>query len=173
MRRTPLHRKTTMKRGACSLSRGRFERKKADRPKGRRRLKEQPYHSITRKCGLRDALDIEVSKAVRESNPACVICGESDWQKLTCGHLFKRWHEPTRFDTHEGGNNSTLCKSCNNLDNEDHGIYERCYKRRFGLRAYRALEKRARSDRRFEPYELRAMLDELKRRKAAHYSAMV
>jgi hypothetical protein len=137
----------------------------------RKRLRRRPYHSVERKCGLRDALDVEVSRVVRESNPACVLCGESDWQKLTCGHLFKRTHEATRFDTEEGGNCSTLCKSCNDRDNHEHNIYVDWFKARYGLAAYEALEARARSDKSFETYELRAMLADLRGRKQMRRAA--
>lgn len=150
-----------MSRGKAKLkAEGNYGKRTA--PKRKKPLKGKPYHPIARKCGLRDALDAEVSRAVREQNPACVLCGESDWQKLTCGHLFKRTHEAARFDTEEGGNCHTLCKSCNGRDNECHSTYVDWYKAKYGVKAYRALEARAKSGRTFEPYELRAMLDVLR-----------
>jgi len=151
-----MRRRHFMKRSPLPESRGYGMR--------RGRLKARPYHPVETKAGLRDALDIEASRTVRTLHPACVLCGEADWQKLTCGHLFKRTYEPSRFDTHEGGNNSTLCKDCNGRDNEDHSIYVAWFKGRYGVRAYEALEARARSGRTFERYELRALLDEYRRR---------
>jgi hypothetical protein len=160
-----------MGRGTKGLARSPFQTEPKERPKrtygGLDRgtaLKAKPYHPVKRKCGLRDALDREVSLTVRTNNPACVLCGESDWQKLTCGHLFKRTHEATRFDTEEGGNCSTLCKSCNDRDNREHHHYAEWFKARHGQKAYEALEARARSKKSLEPYELRAMLDGLRAR---------
>jgi hypothetical protein len=134
-------------------------------------IKKKPYHPVKIKRGLVQALDAEVSTRVRTDNPACVLCGESDWQKLTCGHLFKRTYEATRFDYHEGGNCSTLCRLCNERDNRKHKIYVDWFKGRYGLEAYEALKARAKSNRSFECHELRAMLDELRAENGARKKA--
>lgn len=103
-------------------------------------------------------LDKTVSQIVRTNEPYCVLCKESDPQKLTCGHLFKRRHRATRWDVHLEGNLHTLCKSCNRRDNWKHFLYVTWYRHRFGDEAFEELRERAHSRRKLYAHELASML---------------
>lgn len=128
----------------------------------RANLDPHPYHSTGTRRGVEAQLDDAVSLVVRKRTPYCVLCGESDWELLECGHLFKRAMRGTRFDVHEGGNNSTLCHGCNQRDNEDHSIYVDYYVRSFTQDSYDELERRAHAEDKRSYFELVELLKDIR-----------
>lgn len=49
------------------------------------------------KTGLTNKLDKECSRIIR-SQGICVSCGENDYSKLQCCHIFSRTYKNTRWD---------------------------------------------------------------------------
>lgn len=100
-------------------------------------------------------LDDIVSKIIRALYPACVLCGESDSEKLQCGHFWKRFRRPTRWHM---DNLATLCADCNARDNEEHSHFEYWIFNRLGERGYADLAEIAHVSKVFTESELEEML---------------
>lgn len=100
-------------------------------------------------------LDRVVSLLVRAITPFCVLCGESDPEKLTCGHFWKRFRRPTRWHM---DNLATLCFSCNDADNRDHSPFTYWIFNKLGERGYADLAELAHCSKVFIETELAEML---------------
>jgi hypothetical protein len=109
--------------------------------------------------------DKQTSLAVRLQTPYCVLCKESRWRRLTCGHMFKRGVQSVRYDYLPGGNCSTLCRECNRKDNEKHhhDRYVFWFVKTYGPAAFAALRDKACGEQpKYEPDDLRQMIADRK-----------
>lgn len=89
---------------------------------------------------LDDKLDVITSKYVRLRDEKCVLCGST--YQLTNGHIFSRNGESTRWDISTDGNCHTLCWKHNLADVDNNKPYRDWYKRKFGERKFKILERR-------------------------------
>lgn len=117
-----------------------------------RRARRAVKHST---AWLEQHLDAIVSELVRTITPYCVLCLESDPDKLSCGHYWKRFRRPTRWHL---DNLATLCFDCNGKDNEMHGPYTVWLRRKLGTRRFDDLEELAHLNAVFNETELAEML---------------
>jgi len=109
----------------------------------------KPYRTFSNNKPRRDTeraikLEIEslVSQITRLRTPFCVLCGESNWRLLECGHFWHRAMPPTEFDLQ---NLNTLCKSCNRRHESDPQPYRDYMLSTLGERVFGQLEWRAHS----------------------------
>lgn len=92
---------------------------------------------------------------IRIREQKCILCG-TDYQ-LTCGHLFKRGNKLLRFDE---DNCHTLCQNCNSLDNTDHDIYIKWFKKNYGAARYNEMSKTSNELHKFTRDELQKIIDD-------------
>jgi 5-methylcytosine-specific restriction endonuclease McrA len=144
LRRTPFNHKPPHKRLKASKKRMRAWH---DKPK-----------AGTRPRVIRE-LDILVSQRTRQETPYCVLCGERDPQKLTCGHYIKRGNQHVRWTWR---NLHTLCKICNGRDNEDRKPYTRFMLRTYTPKEMAELYGLASQTRKISTVELEELLITLK-----------
>lgn len=83
----------------------------------------RPYRTFSNKKPRQTSerqlkLDLEylVSQITRRRTAYCVLCGESNWNRLEAGHFWHRAMPPTEFDL---DNLRTLCRSCNQRHEHD------------------------------------------------------
>lgn len=115
-----------------------------------------------------DNIDTLHSKVILLLGDECVICGERDRQKLTCGHLFSRYFKPTAWDTHQTGNCHIQCMLCNGLHEEDDGPYTEWFISKFGQDIYDILDMRHNS----EIYNYGEFVDSEYQRLVKEYNAL-
>lgn len=102
-----------------------------------------------------DPNDVKFSKMIRERDGGkCVFgCGKSAaaGYKMECSHFWGRGNKVTRFDPE---NCDTLCFQCH-AQNEGNkqGFYRTWKMKQLGLKAYKALEERARKMGHYGEYE--------------------
>jgi len=87
-------------------------------------------------------LESLVSQIIRLRTPFCVLCGESNWRELECGHFWHRAMPPTEFDLQ---NLHTLCRSCNRRHESDPQPYREYMLTKLGEQVFGQLEWRAHS----------------------------
>jgi hypothetical protein len=128
--------------------------------RARKRLRSwlQKHDGGTRKRVQQD-LHHEVSIHVRTRDGCCVLCGESDPQKLTSGHFCKRGWPGTAYDLR---NCNCLCKSCNERDNEHPEFYKAYMLKRYGREVVAELLELKRGTRKVETVELEERLAEMR-----------
>lgn len=101
----------------AKMKRTSFKRKGTWKGFGARRKPMRDWrqkHPKKTRARVKEDLFEVVSLIVRLRDGRCVICLETDRQKLTCGHFYKRRWLGTAFDLR---NNNALCKTCNERDN--------------------------------------------------------
>jgi len=137
----------------------------------------KPYRTFSNNKPRRDSeraikLELEslVSQITRLRTQFCVLCGESNWRELECGHFWHRAMPPTEFDLQ---NLNTLCRSCNRRHESDSKPYREYMLSTLGEKVFAQLEWRAHSQTKIGYVELfnlreemRALLHEEKQRVA-------
>jgi 5-methylcytosine-specific restriction endonuclease McrA len=106
-------------------------------------------------------LDLEglVSQITRLRTPFCVLCGESNWRLLQCGHFWHRAMPPTEFDLM---NLNTLCIRCNGNHEKDGAPYRKYMLETLGQEKFDQLEWRAHSNFKMGYVELFNLREEMK-----------
>lgn len=119
---------------------------------------------------IKQELTVLCSQITRLRTSYCVLCAESNWRQLECGHFWHRAMPPTEFDLQ---NLNTLCKSCNGRHESNPQPYREYMLRTLGQRVFDQLEWRAHSQTKMgyvEVFnlkeEMRALLHEEKQRVA-------
>lgn len=90
-------------------------------------------------------VDVLHAKIILLQGDRCVICEETDRERLTCGHIFSRASFNTRWDIQDEGNCHIQCWDCNayheTVPFEDSPFVE-WFKMTFGIQAYQELKAR-------------------------------
>ena len=117
------------------------------------------YRSLSTRKGLKDELDRVTSLLVRARDQRCVTCGTTE--DLTCSHYFKRSFLATRWNL---TNCNAQCAAHNELHNRVPWPYREYMVRLIGKEGLDELFKLRNSVWRPSDDELRALLDEYRRR---------
>lgn len=110
----------------------------------------------------RDKRDVLFSIMIRErDNHTCQFCGKTNQtNQIQNSHFWKRGDKATRFDPE---NCDALCASCHDKhEGCKQGFYREWKLKQLGTRRYNALEKRARSIKKYGEYEKTILYDILK-----------
>jgi hypothetical protein len=87
-------------------------------------------------------IDSVHSKLIRYGALECITCGEKDYSKATCSHLFKREGYSTRWDITPDGNCHMQCMLCNQKHEEDPTTFTNWYISHHSREKYDALRQR-------------------------------
>jgi hypothetical protein len=90
----------------------------------------------------------------------CITCGnKKHWLEMECGHFVKRRHMATRYDLQNCGPQCTTCNCHNDGREEDHANY---IDRTYGAGTADKLRRKAEEEKKWMPYELESMHQELR-----------
>lgn len=116
----------------------------------------------TRKSLVR-MLDKAFSDFIKERDKRCVCCGETDAEKLQCGHLFTRAAYSTRWDER---NAYCQCSSCNLRHEYDPGTLTYYFLQKHGAAGYQALHSDHRIPKKYRDAELQELIADYRNRLA-------
>ena len=156
MKRTPLKRKTGLKRTNSLKS-----------------LSDEPIKKLKRE------LDTLCSQYVRlRDNYTCVICGtrnptwtKGDWTSAECGHLLSRTVSALRFDLRPDGNLHCNCHRCNVTHGGQHfrfkytvdqWPYVAWYINKYGMERWEALRREGTESKLWHGGQLEMLIEETK-----------